>query len=137
MAEIKTRENDANVGDFLNSIADEKVRSDCRRLEELMSSATGADGRMWGDAIVGFGRQHLRYASGREVDWMIVGFSPRKQNLTLYLSSGEAWDGSLLARLGKHKVGMGCLYFKRLSDIDEGVLVELIEQSVRRAKKNG
>ena len=134
-AEIKTRETEASAEDFLNGVEDEKVRADCRKIARLMTVATGAPPKMWGANIVGFGKQQMKYASGKELDWMIVGFSPRKANLTLYLSSGEKWNDELLSKLGKHKTGMGCLYFKRLSDVDEGVLKKLIEESVARAKK--
>jgi hypothetical protein len=134
-AEIKTKETEASVEDFLNGVENEKVRADCRKIARLMSDATGAPPKMWGANIVGFGKRHMKYASGRELDWLIVGFSPRKANLTLYLSSGEKWNDELLSKLGKHKTGMGCLYFKRLSDVDEGVLKKLIEESVERAKK--
>lgn len=135
MAEIKTKENDASVDDFLNSIADEKVRADCRKIAGLMGKATGAKPKMWGDAIVGFGKRTAKYSTGREVDWLEVGFSPRKANLTLYLNMGEGWDDELMPQLGKHKTGMGCLYFKRLSDVDEKVLEKLIVKSVKNIRK--
>ena len=132
MAEIKTKENEASVEDFLDGITDEQVREDCRKIADLMKKATKAEPKMWGTSIVGFGNRHLKSEAGREVDWFIVGFSPRKQNLTLYLSVGEAWDENLLSKLGKHKTGMGCLYFKRLSDVDSGVLKEIVRASVKR-----
>lgn len=135
MAEIKTKQTEASVEDFLNGIADENVRRDSRKIGELMREATGAEPKMWGESIVGFGSRRMKYSTGRELDWLIIGFSPRKQNLTLYMSTGEAWNEDLLSRLGKHKTGMGCLYVKRLSDIDENVLKELIEQSVEQASK--
>jgi hypothetical protein len=133
--ELKTKETEASVEDFLNGVEDEKVRADCRRIVELMSAATNAAPKMWGTSIIGFGKQPLKYASGRELEWLITGFSPRKANITLYLSSGEQWNTELLSKLGKHKTGMGCLYFKRLSDVDESVLKKLIDESVKRAKK--
>ncbi len=129
-AEIKTKQTDGSVEDFLNNIADEKVRADCKRISALMQKATGAKPKMWGDAIVGFGEMHLKYASGRDVDWMQIGFSPRKANITLYLNQGQGWDEDLLSKLGKHKAGMGCLYIKRLSDVDEKILEKLFEESV-------
>jgi hypothetical protein len=132
MAEIKTKENDASVEDFLNNIADEKVRADCLKIADLMSKATNAEPRMWGDSIVGFGKQTAKYSTGREVDWLKIGFSPRKQNLTLYLTMGGGWNEELLSKLGKHKTGMGCLYIKRLSDVDENVLEKLIQGSVKK-----
>ena len=135
MAEIKTKKTDASVEDFLDKIADEKVRADSKKIAEMMGKATGAKPNMWGDAIVGFGEQHLKYASGRELDWMLIGFSPRKANITLYLNQGQGWDDGLLSKLGKHKTGMGCLYIKRLSDIDEKILERLIEKSVKDIEK--
>ena len=133
-AEIKTKETLASVEDFLNEIADENVREDCRKIAALMEKATGAPAKMWGAAIVGFGSRHLKYASGRELDWMEIGFAPRKANFTLYLNVGEGWDEDLLSKIGKHKLGMGCLYFKRLSDIDESILEKLIEKSVENIR---
>jgi hypothetical protein len=134
-SELKTKENEASVEDFINGVVGENVRADCRRIVGLMSGATGAPPNMWGANIVGFGSRKMKYASGRELDWLIVGFSPRKANLTLYLGTGEAWNDALLSRLGKHKTGMGCLYVKRLADVDENVLKKLIEESVERAEK--
>ena len=133
-SELKTKENDGSVEDFLNTVEKESVRDDCRKIADLMSKATGAKPKMWGANIIGFGSRTMKYASGRELDWMIVGFSPRKANITLYLSSGEKWNEELLSKLGKHKTGMGCLYFKRLSDVDEKVLEELINESAERNK---
>jgi len=132
MAELKTKENDASVEDFLNSVANENVRADCLKIVDLMSKATKSKPKMWGDSIVGFGKQTVRYSTGRELEWLKIGFSPRKQNLTLYLSTGGGWNEDLLSKLGKHKTGMGCLYFKRLSDVDEKVLETLIENSVKK-----
>lgn len=133
-AEIKTKKTEASVEDFLNKIENEKVRDDCKKIAGMMEKATAEKPKMWGDAIVGFGEQHLKYASGRDVDWMLVGFSPRKANITLYLNQGQGWDDDLLSKLGRHKAGMGCLYIKRLSDVDEKVLEKLIEKSVADTK---
>ncbi|MBK6767788.1 MAG: DUF1801 domain-containing protein [Ardenticatenales bacterium] len=130
MAELKTRRTDASVADFLAAIPDEGRRADCLAVADLMAGVTGAEAEMWGPAIVGFGRYHYRYASGREGDWFLAGFSPRKQNLTLYLMSGYDDYEALLARLGKHTIGKSCLYIKRLSDIDVDVLRELVTASV-------
>ena len=105
------------------------MRRDTQKIAALMQKATGEEPKMWGESIVGFGNRRVKSAAGREVDWLIIGLSPRKQNITLYLSIGGAWNEDLLSRLGKHKTGMGCLYVKRLSDVDENVLQELIEQS--------
>ena len=135
MAELKTKVNEESVEDFLNKNVDEKKRADCDKIFAMMEKATGELPKMWGDSIVGFGKQHLKYSTGREVDWMIVGFSPRKANITLYLNQGQGWDDDLLSKLGKHKAGMGCLYIKRLSDVDEKVLEKLIEKSVKDTGK--
>jgi hypothetical protein len=135
MAEPKTRQTEASVEEFFDEIADEGKRRDTRKIAELMRDATGDEPKMWGESIVGFGNRSVKSASGRETDWMKIGLSPRKANITLYLSTGEAWNEDLLSRLGKHKTGMGCLYIKRLSDVDENVLRELIEQSAERASE--
>jgi hypothetical protein len=135
MAEIKTKQTEASVEEFFDGIAAENVRRDIRKIAELMQKATGDEPKMWGESIVGFGNRHIKSASGREADWFKIGLSPRKANITLYLSTGEAWNEDLLGKLGKHKTGMGCLYFKRLSDVDENVLQELIEQSAKQASK--
>ncbi len=135
MAELKTKETAASVKDFFSEIADEKVRQDCEKISALMEKATGAKPKMWGASIVGFGNRHLKSAAGREVDWMEIGFSPRKANLTLYLNIGEGWDEDLLSELGKHKLGKGCLYFKRLSDVKETILEKLIENSVENMRR--
>ena len=134
-AEIKTKKTEASVEEFFGKIADEKVRADVVKIAAMMEKATAIKPNMWGDAIVGFGEQRMKYASGRELDWMIVGFSPRKANITLYLNQGQGWDEDLLSKLGKHKSGMGCLYIKRLSDVDEKVLEKLIEKSVKDTGK--
>jgi hypothetical protein len=130
MAELKTRETNASVAEFINSISDEVKRSDAQTIVKLMEEVTGEKPRMWGDSIVGFGHYHYRYASGREGDWFLVGFSPRKQNLTLYIMSGFDDYEDLRAQLGKHTVGKSCLYVKKLADVDEPTLRELIRQSV-------
>lgn len=137
MAELKTRPNDASVDDFLSGVADERKREDCRTLVRIMSDATGAEPRMWGDSIVGFGTYHYRYASGREGDWMQVGFSPRKQNLTLYIMSGFSRYEELMKSLGKHSTGKSCLYIKKLDDVDMTTLKKLVEESVAAVSKSG
>ena len=134
-AELKTKKTEVSVEDFLGQIADENVRRDSQKIAEMMETVTGVKPQMWGAAIVGFGERHLKYASGRELDWMEIGFSPRKANLTLYLSTGEAWNEDLLSKLGKYKIGMGCLYIKRLSDVDENILNELINESVENIRR--
>ncbi len=132
MDENKTQKTDANVTDFLNSISDEKKRQDSFALLELMRQVTGLEPRMWGASIIGFGDVHYQYASGREGDWFRVGFSPRKQNLTLYIMDGFPKYQELLAKLGRHKTGVSCLYLNKLADIDLAVLREVIAQSVTR-----
>jgi hypothetical protein len=136
MSDLKTRPTGADVEGFLESIADERQRADCREIAVMMREITGAEARMWGPSIVGFGSYHYRYASGREGDWMITGFSPRKQNTTLYLTYGLENKAELLSRLGKHTTGKACLYIKRLSDVDRAVLRELIAQSVADMRRN-
>jgi Domain of unknown function (DU1801) len=133
-AELKTKETEANVDDFIESIESETVRDDCCKLIELMKKATDAEPKMWGANIVGFGYRRLKYASGRELDWMQIAFSPRKANITLYLNLGEGWDTNLLSNLGKHKTGKGCLYVKSLKDVNLEVLDELIKKSAENAK---
>jgi hypothetical protein len=132
MSDPKTRPTGRDVEQFLESIADAQQRQDSRIIVELMSDVTGEAPRMWGDSIVGFGSYHYRYASGREGDWPIAGFSPRKQNLTLYLSYGFERHGELLEHLGKYKVGKACLYLRRLGDVDPIALRELIRRSVEQ-----
>lgn len=133
MAELKTRCNDASVADFLNSLSDEKQRQEAFALLHLLQNVTQTEPKMWGESIIGFGDYHYKYASGREGDWFIVGFSPRKQNLTVYLMTGFEGSGEVLQRLGKHKSGRSCLYIRRLSDIHLPALEELVQQSVQYA----
>ncbi len=125
-AELKTKKTEASVEQFIESVADEGQREDAREIVKLMAAATKAEAKMWGTAIVGFGSQKLKYASGRELDWMIIGFSPRKANTVLYIGAGNPKFESHLAKLGKHKVGKGCLYIKRLTDVDLKVLKDMI-----------
>ena len=129
MSENKTQKTDASVIDFLNSIPDEKKRQDCLTVFEIMRQVTGLEPKMWGASIVGFGDVHYKYASGREGNWFKVGFSPRKQNLTLYIMDGFPKYQSLLADLGKHKTGVSCLYINKLADIDLTVLREMVSRS--------
>lgn len=130
MADIKTKPTDRSVEAFLDSVPDEKKRRDSFAVLEMMKEETGLEPRMWGDSIVGFGQYHYRYESGREGDMPLVGFSPRKQSLTFYISSDFDEYGALMSRLGKHSTSKACLYIKRLSDVDEAVLRELVRQSV-------
>ena len=130
MAKLKTQKNEANVDDFINSVDDERKRQDCVAIIDLMREVTGEEPAMWGPSIVGFGSYHYKYASGREGDWFLTGFSPRKQALTLYIMSGFKKYESLLAKLGKYKTGKSCLYVKKLDDVDIPTLKELVKQSV-------
>jgi hypothetical protein len=134
-AELKTRETEASVEEFLNSIGDEERRRDSFHALEIFKRLTGEEPKMWGPSIVGFGSRVLKYDSGRELDWMLTGFSPRKGNLTLYIMDGFAKYDDLMARLGKHKTGKSCLYVKKLSDIDQAVLEELISESVASIRR--
>ena len=135
MAELKTKRNKGNVEDFLNSVIDGKKRRDSFTVLELMKKVTGLKPEMWGDSIVGFGSYHYKYASGREADWFLVGFSPRKQNLTLYIMSGFDEYDQLLEKLGKHSKGKSCLYIKKIEDVNMDVLKKLINQSVKHMRK--
>jgi len=130
MAENKTQKTTESVTDFINSVPDEKKRQDSFALLEMMKEASRSEPKMWGSSIIGFGDSHYKYESGREGDWFRVGFSPRKQNLTLYLMGGAPKYADQLARLGKHKTGKGCLYINKLSDVNVDVLKEMISQSL-------
>lgn len=130
MAENKTQKTGADVNEFLSTIEDAQKRSDSFEVVKMMESATGAKPEMWGPSIIGFGDVHLRYDSGRELDWFKVGFSPRKSNLSLYLTLGGGVREEALKNLGKHSMGKGCIYIKRLDDIDREVLASLIDEAV-------
>lgn len=131
----KTRATRASAAAFIAAQRDPQVRADCRVLAKLMRAATGAPARMWGTSIVGYGRYHYRGASGREGDWYLAGFAPRKGLLSIYIVAGFADAAALLRKLGKHKHSMGCLYVKRLADIDLKVLDQLVRRSVRALQK--
>lgn len=135
MAELKTQANQASVEEFLSSITDADRREDCMRVLELMKSVTGSEPRMWGASIVGFGSYHYRYDSGREGDWFITGFSPRKTSLTLYINAGFDRYDDLLSRLGRYSTGKSCLYVKRLADVDFAVLRELVSASASHVQQ--
>ncbi|TWV95144.1 DUF1801 domain-containing protein [Chitinophaga pinensis] len=130
MAEQKTQPTTQSVKAFLENVEDEKVKADCFELVRIMEKATGYPAKMWGTAIVGFGQYHYKYDSGHEGDACLAGFSPRKQNISLYVMPGFADNTTLLDKLGKHKAAKGCLYIKKLADIDQSVLTQLIKQSV-------
>lgn len=134
MAENKTQQNDASVEAFLNTVEDEKKRADCFMLVQLMQEVTGEPPKMWGDAIIGFGKYHYKYESGREGEYFIAGFSPRKANITLYMITGFEDYDNLLEKLGKHKTGKSCLYINRLTDVNTDTLRELVKSSTEQAR---
>ena len=136
MSELKTQKNDASVEEFLNSVENERRREDGFKILELMTEVTGEEAAMWGSSIVGFGEYSYKYASGREGEWMLVGFSPRKQNLTLYIMSGFDEYDDLLSKLGKHRTGKSCLYIKKLEDVDMKTLEKLVRKSVLHMKES-
>jgi hypothetical protein len=136
MAELKTKITDADVEIFLGEIADEERAEDCLTMLKLLKNATGTEPKMWGDKIIGFGTYRYKYKSGREGDWFLAGFAPRKNDLTVYVMSGFSRYDELLAKLGKHKTGKSCLHIKKLQDINLDVLREMIESSVA-AVRNG
>ena len=135
MVEPKTTLNNASVNRFLNSIKDDRVREDCWTIVDIMQKATKAKPKMWGASIVGFGSYRCTYANGREADWMMTAFSPRKQNITLYLMGGFARRDELMAALGKHSCGKSCVYIKRLSDVHLPTLKKLVRASVQHVTK--
>ena len=131
MADNKTRPTRASVTAFMAAIEDRKMRTDAKQVAAMMRRATGKRARMWGPSIVGYGSYHYRYASGREGDYMITGFSPRRQALTIYIMPGFDRFQGLMSKLGKYTTGKSCLYIKRLADVDETVLERLIDESVK------
>lgn len=135
MAENKTRETDKDVRAFLNTVENERKRKDSFTLLELMQDITGEAPRMWGDTMVGFGKYHYKYASGREGDAMLTGFSPRKQNFALYVLAGFDEQDALLNQLGKYKTGKSCLYINKLDDVNMDVLKELVQRCVEHMRK--
>ena len=133
LVEIKTKPTAVRPEDFINAISDEQKRNDSFVLLEMMKKATGEEPKMWGGSIIGFGDARYKSpATGREVDWMRIGFSPRKASLTLYLMDGLKNHAAALEKLGKHKTGVGCLYFNKLADIDTEILKGMIERSLIR-----
>lgn len=137
MAEMKTKQTEASVEDFLNLIEDNQKRKDCFEIAKLMKQVTKKEPKMWGPSIIGFGSYHYKYESGREGDSLQIGFSPRKQNITLYVLLGAGSEKALLKRLGKHTTGKYCLYIKRLADVDKNVLHELIKEAFAKAHRSG
>ena len=132
MAEPKTKPTKQSVGSFIKSLPDPQTRQDCATITKLMKEASGAEPQMWGSSIVGFGTGIIKYAGGREGEWPLIAFSPRKQNLVLYSMSRS--EAELLKKLGKHKLGGGCLYINRLADVDLPTLKKLIKASVKRKR---
>ena len=133
MAEIQTKVNDASVDEFLSKVEGEQKRQDSVELLKIMKQVTKQEPKMWGPAIIGFGSSHYKYESGREGDMPQIAFSPRKQNLTLYIGVGEDSDNPLLKKLGKYTTSKACLYIKKLADVDRNVLQELIADSFEKA----
>jgi hypothetical protein len=133
LAEIKTKQNAASVEGFINTVKDEQKRKDSFTLLEMMKKASGEEPKMWGSAIIGFGNKRYKSpTSGREVDWLKIGFSPRKANLSLYLMLNIQEQAATLKKLGKHKTGVGCLYINKLDDVDLKVLKGMIEASLKQ-----
>jgi hypothetical protein len=135
MATLKTQVTTASVDAFLKRIADDDRRKDCQTVARIMKKAVKAEPRMWGSSIVGFGSYQYKYGSGREMEWFLVGFAPRKQDLTLYIMAGFDRFPAILARLGKYKTGKSCLYIKKLADVDQAALEELLSASVKYMKQ--
>ena len=130
MAELKTKKTELSVNDFLNAIPDVQKQEDAFTILKIMEKATKAKAKMWGTAIIGFGDRRLKYESGRELDWFVMGFSPRKQNFALYIPGTVEKQQTLLKKLGKHKTGKGCLYLNKLEEVDLDVLKEIITKGV-------
>lgn len=135
MATLKTQPNHRSVQDFLQKIEAPDQQKDALRILQLMEEVSGEPAQMWGDSMIGFGSYHYRYASGREGDWFLTGFAPRKKQLSLYIMAGFDQYDTLLQKLGKYKTGKSCLYIKKLADVDEAILKELIRQSVAYMQK--
>jgi len=135
MAEAKTKPTEESVVKFLDRIENETQRQDCFTIAKLMEETTGSKPKMWGANIVGFGLRRIKYTGGREGDWPMIAFSPRKQNLTLYIAGSFNQHPDLMEKLGKHTLGGGCLYIKRLDDIHLPTLKKLLRESVKQAKK--
>ena len=135
MPELKTKATKQSVAKFLAAIPDDTRRADCQAIADMMAKVTKADAVMWGTAIVGFGDWHYTYKSGSGNDWFMVGFSPRKKEISVYLMGGLKDHADLLAKMGKHKIGGGCLYISKLDDIDFAVFTRIIKNTVANLKK--
>src|SRR5580765_1610962 len=134
MAEAKTKQTKQTVKDFISKLPDKQTRDDCTVIAKLMEEATKQKGVMWGTSIAGYGTTTIPYADGREADWPLIAFSPRKTSLTLYISASDPNKAELLEKLGKHKVSGGCLHIKKLSDVDLPTLKKLIGATVKKKK---
>lgn len=135
MSNVKTTRNDGDARAYLEGVTNKQRRKDALAMLELMREITGEEAEMWGESIVGFGSCRYRYASGRQGDWFLTGFAPRKQALTLYIMPGFERYEALLAKLGKHKIGKSCLYISKLADVDRNVLKEIIAASVEQMRR--
>lgn len=135
MAELKTRKNNASVAEFLTGIEDAAQRADCRKISAMMKKATGSRPQMWGTSIVGFGSYSYSNSAGKDFEWMLTGFSPRKQATSVYIMAGFKTFDALMKKLGRYKTGKSCLYIKRLEDVDKGILQKLIDESVKHMRK--
>jgi len=135
MAELKTRKNDASIEKFINSLPDEAKRRDAFKILEMMKNASKLEPKMWGTSIIGFGDVHYKYASGHEGDTCMIGFSPRKQNFALYLMTGLDNFKDEFQQLGKYKTGKGCLYIKRLEDVNDTVLRNMLSKAIQLIKR--
>lgn len=132
MAELKTKKTELSVDAFIKKIPEAQKRKDVATIVTLMEKATKAKGKMWGSAIIGFGDKHLKYESGRELEWFVMGLSPRKQNITLYIPGTVGEQQALLKKLGKHKTGKGCLYINKLEEVDPKILKEIIARGAAK-----
>ena len=135
MAELKTKKNNASVTEFMKGVDDPGQRADCRKISAMMKKATGSPPKMWGTSIVGFGSYSYSNSAGKDFEWMLTGFSPRKQATSVYIMPGFEKFDALMKKLGRYKTGKSCLYIKRLEDVDEGILQKLIEESVKHMRK--
>ena len=136
MAELKTKKNNASVPEFLKKIKDPARLKDCKAISKMMADATGKRAKMWGTSLIGFGEHQLTYASGREVEWFSVAYSPRKTDISIYLTCDIQTFKADLKKLGKHKHGKGCLYIKALEDVNVKVLQKMIVSAVKASKKS-
>ncbi len=135
MCELKTKVKDSSVQEFIDKVENPRKREDAYELLKIFIEATGLEAKMWGDSMIGFGSYHYKYASGHEGDTFLVGFSPRKSKISLYLNLWDAQSESLLMDLGKHTRGKGCVYINKLSDIDTEVLKKLISLSIKSVRE--